>query len=58
VLLEKIKCPFCDSTKNKSTKNWSYNKNTTKVNMIACECGKSFRFYKSSKSTWAIPKKK
>lgn len=54
----KVNCPHCNSTKNKSTKNWSYNKNTTQVNMMLCECGKTFRYYASSKSSWTIPKKK
>ena len=54
--MNKIKCPYCNSTKNTSIKEWKYNNNTTKVNQMKCSCKKVFNHYQTAKSSWTIPK--
>jgi len=50
-------CPYCKSTKNISLKTWTYGFNgNTRVEMIRCSCKRKYRFYRSAKSTWTIPK--
>ena len=68
-----IKCPICKKKQSqKPVKSWSYGKmiekRTTKgtvwgasvnCSQYHCECGKSFRFYLTTKGkSWTIPKSK
>ena len=50
-------CPFCKSTKGVEMSGWNYGK--IKVKQLRCEsCRKYYKFYKSNKSSWTIPKTK
>jgi len=68
-----IKCPQChENQKQQPTKTWSYGKMieernkkgtkwgaSVKCSMYYCKCGKSFRFYLTTKGKfWTIPKSK
>jgi len=51
-----IKCPFCNITQKDhwQSGNWKYN--GIDVQRFECQCGQKFNHYRSSKSTWTIPK--
>lgn len=69
----KVKCPYCKKQQTqKPTKTWAYGKMIEKrtkngtewgasvnCSQYYCECGKSFRFYLTTKGkSWTIPKLK
>jgi len=53
----KIECPFCGifQKEHAISRTWKYGANV--VTRFECKCGKSFNFYKNTKSSWTIPKK-
>jgi len=56
IILEDIKCPFCQ-TQQKAywcANTWKYG--SKKVQRFECVCGKNFNYYSSGKSSWTIPK--
>lgn len=58
-LLKEIVCPFCKSTNTTILKSWNYGTyGAIKVFNMQCKCGKNFKYYRSKKNTWTIPKKK
>ena len=55
--MDEITCPYCGKKQTQHPiKEWKYLKTVT-VSRYKCECGKFFQYYKSSKSSWTIPKK-
>ncbi len=53
------RCPFCNKEQiKKPKKEWKYNNDLVNVGSYTCECGKNFKYYKSRKVSWTIPKKK
>lgn len=56
ILSDNIICPYCETMQEEHCliNSWEYGH--AKVSRFKCRCGKTFNFYKSSKSSWTIPK--
>lgn len=55
--LSDVKCPHCGKVQaRKPEKSWSYGK--VSVQRFQCKCLKFFNFYRSTKTSWTIPKPK
>jgi len=55
-LSDNIICPYCETIQKIHCiiRSWKYR--YAEVFQFECRCGKTFNFYRSSKSSWIIPK--